>query len=228
MIQVSRIVAVAALGIAFSASWTPRPAEAACQLIKATHSAGSQAEAAEMSRALALQSANDLKRAKGWNNVSLTARKVKGDPFWKAVRPDGVPRACSIEAGHRHFALLHHLLHRRGRAVRLHDRLKRLRTIRSKLTHPYRGEAGEPLALFGAGATTFHNIDAQRAPTEADADPKKKPRFRQLRKPPTLSLCRPRMRAQDRFVWPSALRPGLILMIHFFRCQLANYNAQSI
>ena len=43
-----------------------------------------------MSRTLALQSANDVKRAKGWNNVSLTARKVKGDPFWKAVRSDGV------------------------------------------------------------------------------------------------------------------------------------------
>ena len=146
MLQVSKIIAVVALGIAFFASWTPRPAEAACQLIKATRSAGSQAEAAEMSRALALQSANDVKRAKGWNNVSLTARKVKGDPFWKAVRPDGVPDRCSIEAGHRHFALLHHLLHRGGRALRLHDRLKRLRTIRSKLTHPYRGGPGEPLA----------------------------------------------------------------------------------
>ena len=92
MLQVSRIIAVVALGIAFFAPWTPRPAEAACQLIKATHSAGSQAEAAEMSRTLALQSANDVKRAKGWEKAaSLTARKVKGDPFWKAVRPGGVP-----------------------------------------------------------------------------------------------------------------------------------------
>ena len=97
MLQVSRIIAIVALGIAFFASWTPRPAEAACQLIKATRSAGSQAEAAEMSRALALQSANDVKRAKGWNNVSLTARKVKGDPFWKAVRPDGVPADAQLK-----------------------------------------------------------------------------------------------------------------------------------
>ena len=97
MLQVSKIIAVVALGIAFFAPWTPRPAEAACQLIKATHSAGSQAEAAEMSRTLALQSANDVKRAKGWNNVSLTARKVKGDPFWKAVRPGGVPDHAQLK-----------------------------------------------------------------------------------------------------------------------------------
>ena len=43
-----------------------------------------------MSRALALESAYNLKRAKGWSYVSLTAHKVKGDPFWKTVRPDGV------------------------------------------------------------------------------------------------------------------------------------------
>jgi hypothetical protein len=91
------MIAVAALGVAFFASWAPRPAEAACQLIKATHSAASQAEAAEMSRALALQSADDLKRAKGWTNVSLSAHKVKGDPFWKAVRPDGVPDYAQLK-----------------------------------------------------------------------------------------------------------------------------------
>jgi hypothetical protein len=50
-----------------------------------------------MSRALALQSANDLKRAKGWSSVSLSARKVKGDPFWKAVRPDGVPEYAQLK-----------------------------------------------------------------------------------------------------------------------------------
>ena len=81
---------VAALGVALLISLAPSPAAAACQLIKATHSAASQAEAAQMSCALALQSADDLKRAKGWSYVSLTAHKVKGDPFW-AVRPDGVP-----------------------------------------------------------------------------------------------------------------------------------------
>jgi len=72
-------------------------AEAACQLIKATHSAISHADAAEMSRALALQSANDLKRAKGWSYFNLTAHKVPGDPFWKMVRPDGVPQDAQLK-----------------------------------------------------------------------------------------------------------------------------------
>jgi hypothetical protein len=66
-------------------------AQAGCQLIKATHSGASKAEAAQSSRALAIQSAYDLKRAKGWSYVHLSAQKVKGDPFWKAVRPNGVP-----------------------------------------------------------------------------------------------------------------------------------------
>ena len=67
------------------------------ELVKATHSANSPAEAAQMSRALALESANDLKRAKGWSYVSLTAHKVKGDPFWKAVRPNGVPEEAQLK-----------------------------------------------------------------------------------------------------------------------------------
>jgi hypothetical protein len=95
MLQVLKILGLAALAVWF-ASWAPRPAEAACQLIKANHSAGSPAEAAEMSRALAMQSANDLQRAKGWSYVSLSAHKVKGDPFWKAVRPDGVPEYAQL------------------------------------------------------------------------------------------------------------------------------------
>ncbi|MGH6735801.1 MAG: hypothetical protein ACRECX_06940 [Methyloceanibacter sp.] len=69
-----------------------QPAEAACQLVKATHSSTSKAAAAKMSQSLALQSAYELKRAKGWSYVSLSARRVTGDPFWKAVRPTGVPK----------------------------------------------------------------------------------------------------------------------------------------
>ena len=90
-------IGVAVFGVAICAAWAPRPAEAACQLIKATHSADSPAEAAQMSRALALQSANDLKQAKGWSSVSLTAHKVTGDPFWKMVRPDGVPADAQLK-----------------------------------------------------------------------------------------------------------------------------------
>ena len=90
-------IGVAVIGFALFAFWTPWSAEAACQLVKATHSASSPAEAARMSRALALENANDLKRAKGWSYVSLTAHKVKGDPFWKAVRPNGVPEEAQLK-----------------------------------------------------------------------------------------------------------------------------------
>jgi hypothetical protein len=73
------------------------PAEAACQLITATHSAASKAEAAQSSRALAVQSAYQLKSARRWSYVSLSAHRVKGDPFWKAVRPNGVPRDAQLK-----------------------------------------------------------------------------------------------------------------------------------
>lgn len=96
MAKFFRRVNVTALGVAAFALYAPA-AEAACQLIKATHSALSQVEAAQMSRALALSSANDLKLAKGWSYVSLTAHKVKGDPFWKMVRPDGVPQDAQLK-----------------------------------------------------------------------------------------------------------------------------------
>ena len=96
MLQILR-VGVAVLGIAAFACGAVRPAEAACQLIKATHSAGSKAEAAKSSQALVLQSANDLRRAKRWRYLTLYARKVKGDPFWKAVRPEGVPREAMLK-----------------------------------------------------------------------------------------------------------------------------------
>jgi len=72
-------------------------AEAGCQLITATHSAGSKAEAARTSQALAVQSAHQLKRSKRWSYVSMSARKVKGDPFWKAVRPNGVPADARLK-----------------------------------------------------------------------------------------------------------------------------------
>ena len=68
-----------------------QPAEAGCQLIHATHSARSQAKAIETSRALALESAYELQRALGWRHITMTAHAVQGDPFWKAVRPKGVP-----------------------------------------------------------------------------------------------------------------------------------------
>jgi hypothetical protein len=80
-----------------SASLEVRSAEAACQLITATHSAATQAEAAQTSRALAVQSAYQLKSARRWSYVTLSARRVKGDPFWKAVRPNGVPPRAQLK-----------------------------------------------------------------------------------------------------------------------------------
>ena len=96
MLQVLR-VSVAMLGVAAFALGGIQPAEAACQLIKATHSAGSKAEAAKSSQALVIQSAADLKRAKRWRYVTLYAHRVKGDPFWKAVRPAGPPREAVLK-----------------------------------------------------------------------------------------------------------------------------------
>ena len=40
-----------------------------------------------MSRALAAESANDLRRSRGWKSISMNAYKVKPDAFWKTVRP---------------------------------------------------------------------------------------------------------------------------------------------
>ena len=64
-----------------------QPAEAGCQLIKATNSASSKAAAARAAYANAIQTANQIKRQRGWRYVSLRPRKVKPDPFWKSVRP---------------------------------------------------------------------------------------------------------------------------------------------
>lgn len=88
---------VAVLGVAVFAFCGISAAEAGCQLVTATHSAGSKAQAARTSQALAVQSAHDLKRAKRWSYVSMSARKVQGDPFWKAVRPNGVPADARLK-----------------------------------------------------------------------------------------------------------------------------------
>jgi hypothetical protein len=39
------------------------------------------------SQALAVESANDLKRAKGWKSFTMSAYRVIPNPFWKTVRP---------------------------------------------------------------------------------------------------------------------------------------------
>jgi Sec-independent protein translocase protein TatA len=89
-------MSIIVLGAAIVLFGPGRPAEAACQLIKATASADSKVNAAKSSQALTLQSASELKRAKRWSYVTLYAYRVKGDPFWKAVRPDGVPKDAQL------------------------------------------------------------------------------------------------------------------------------------
>jgi hypothetical protein len=75
------------LAILALAVWGYQPAAAGCDVISATHSADNKAEALAMSRALAAQSANNLRRSKGWSYVNMSAYRVKPDPFWKSVRP---------------------------------------------------------------------------------------------------------------------------------------------
>jgi hypothetical protein len=86
MLRVSR-TGLAWLGAATLFLCALQPAAAKCQLIVATNSAGSKASAARAAHQNAIDSANQLKRQFGWSYVTLRARKVKPDPFWKAVRP---------------------------------------------------------------------------------------------------------------------------------------------
>jgi hypothetical protein len=82
-----RAATMTALGVLAFAALASQPAAAGCQVISATHSADNKADALAMSRALAAESAADLKHSKGWKSVSMSAYKVKPDPFWKTVRP---------------------------------------------------------------------------------------------------------------------------------------------
>jgi hypothetical protein len=84
------------LAVLMFAFYQVQPAEAGCELIKATHSARTQQKAVETSQALALESADALQRARGWSHITLSAYAVPGDPFWKAVRPNGVPAKAKL------------------------------------------------------------------------------------------------------------------------------------
>ena len=96
MLHVLR-VGVVMLGVGMLAVAAAPTAQAACKLIKATASAGSKADAAKSSQALTLQSASELKRSRRWSYITLYAYRVKGDPFWKAVRPNGVPADAQLK-----------------------------------------------------------------------------------------------------------------------------------
>jgi hypothetical protein len=62
-----------------------------CQVIAATHGGHWEGEALTTSRALAAKSASETQKKMGWRAVTMTAYQVKPDPFWKIVRPTGVP-----------------------------------------------------------------------------------------------------------------------------------------
>jgi len=96
MLRASRAALVGLCVIGFGIGGLA-PAKAACQLVTATASEASTAQAAHTSQALVVQSANELKRAKRWAYLTLYAHRVKGDPFWKAVRPNGVPPEAQIK-----------------------------------------------------------------------------------------------------------------------------------
>ena len=73
------------------------PAFAAdCQVISATHGGHWKGEALTNSRALAARYADELKKKMGWRSITMTANQVKPDPFWKIVRPEGVPEGVII------------------------------------------------------------------------------------------------------------------------------------
>jgi hypothetical protein len=83
--------------IAVCALLATQRAEAGCELVTATHSAPTRVKAVQTSQALALQSAYNVQRSRGWSSVSLSPHQVAGDPFWKAVRPNGVPPRARIQ-----------------------------------------------------------------------------------------------------------------------------------
>ena len=67
-----------------------------CQVIAATHGGHWKGEALTTSRALAARYADELKKKMGWRSVTVTANQVKPDPFWKIVRPQGVPEGVLV------------------------------------------------------------------------------------------------------------------------------------
>ena len=82
-----RVAKIAVLSCLAFVGWGYQPAAAGCQVISATHSAPNRLAALQMSQALAVENANNLRRANGWNYVSMRPYRVRPNPFWKSVRP---------------------------------------------------------------------------------------------------------------------------------------------
>src|SRR5262249_11494633 len=113
------ILAVAGVGAAHAMS---------CQLITTTHSARSWASAAQTSQALAVETPQFAARQGMEHPPSVRlcggGRSVLegGEAAWRAGEGQALAR-------YRHAAILHDVLHRRRRALRLHHRIERLRPI---------------------------------------------------------------------------------------------------
>ena len=81
-------IRVLGLGAAALALCLAQPADAGCTVIAATNSGPTRASALAASQAAVRQQAQKLKQQHGWRRItSISARRVKPDPFWKAVRP---------------------------------------------------------------------------------------------------------------------------------------------
>jgi hypothetical protein len=68
-----RAANIAVLGVLAFTVWGYQPAVAGCDVVSATHSADTKDEALKMSRVLATESANDLRRSRGWKSMRMSA-----------------------------------------------------------------------------------------------------------------------------------------------------------
>ncbi|HEY8276748.1 MAG TPA: hypothetical protein VIG52_07120 [Methyloceanibacter sp.] len=89
-------VAVFLLGAGLLTHFVSLGFAAECQVIAATHGGNWKGEALATSRALAARSASVMQKKMGWRSVTITAYQVKPDPFWKIVRPQGVPEGVIV------------------------------------------------------------------------------------------------------------------------------------
>jgi hypothetical protein len=84
------------LGVAMLLAFSASARAEECQVIAATHGGHWKGEALTTSRALAAKTASETQKKRGWKSVKMTAVQVKPDPFWKIVRPSGVPEGVIV------------------------------------------------------------------------------------------------------------------------------------
>jgi len=89
-------IGVLALGATLLMHFVSPGFAADCHVIAATHGGHWKGEALTTSRALAARSASEMQKKMGWRSVTITAYQVKPDPFWKIMRPQGVPEGVIV------------------------------------------------------------------------------------------------------------------------------------